>query len=40
MQDRLIDINKNPEIFKYKIYDCYKPTNLAKTREYLNFLLK
>jgi hypothetical protein len=40
MQSRSININSNPEIFKYQIYDCYKPTNLAETREYLNFLLK
>lgn len=39
MLHRSININNHPDIFKYQIYDCYKPKNLAETREYLNFLL-
>jgi hypothetical protein len=39
MLDRSIKIS-NLDIFKYQIYDCYKPKNLAETREYLNYILK
>lgn len=27
-----------PQYFKYKIYECYKPTNLKQTRDYIEFL--
>jgi hypothetical protein len=33
-----IPLKDYPEHFKYKIYECFKPTDLKQTRNYIEFL--
>ena len=37
-QERAVRIKNYERLFKYKIYEAYKPTNLAQSRDYLRFL--
>jgi len=33
-----IPLDEYPSLFKYKIYECFKPTDLKQTRNYIEFL--
>jgi len=33
-----INLNDYPQYFKYKIYECFKPSDLKQTRNYIQFL--
>lgn len=33
-------IKDNMRLFKYKVYEGYRPHNLAQTRDYIQFLIK
>lgn len=33
-------IKDNVRLFKYKVYEGYRPHNLAQTRDYIQFLIK
>lgn len=37
---RTIKLENNVEMFRYLIYDGYRPQNLQHTREYIDFLIK
>jgi hypothetical protein len=34
-----IDTEAYPKHFLYKIYECFKPTNLSQTRAYISYLI-
>lgn len=38
--DLNINLEKYPQFFKYKIYECFKPKTLKQTRNYIDFLTK
>lgn len=38
--DLNINVERYPHLFKYKIYECFKPKTLRQTRDYVDFLTK
>lgn len=36
-QDVQIPFDKHQNLFKYKIYECYKPKDLREVRDYIEY---